>query len=142
MRDYDKGTSLELVKNGKATAVRYFPEDGVIIRTSGRQRVAYLVDQEPTDEELFLWATKCTLPIGAFRIRHYMIDFSHEAKRLPDGLLYPNGIRLRIFPELMGKIDVYLTKGDTYLEEFTVTPRHRVATMDDAIAELANQGVL
>ena len=142
MRDYDKGTSLELVKNGKATAVRYFPEDGVIIRTSGRQRVAYLVDPEPTDEELFLWATKGTLPIGAFRIRHYMIDFSHEAKRLSDGLLYPNGIRLQIFPELMGTLDVYLTKGDTYLEEFTVTPRHPVTTVDDAIAELAYQGVL
>ena len=142
MRDYDKGTSLELMKNGKATAVRYFPEDGVIIRTSGRQRVAYLVDQEPTDEELFLWAAKGDLPIGAFRIRHYLIDFSHKAKRLSDGLLYPNGIRLQIFHELMGTLDVYLTKGDTYLEEFTVTPRHPVATMDDAIAELAYQGIL
>lgn len=142
MRNYDKGTSLELVKNGKATAVRYFPEDGVIIRTSGRKRVAYLVDQEPTDEELFLWATKGDLPIGAFRIRHYLIDFSHEAKRLSDGLLYPNGIRLQIFPELMGTLDVYLTKGDTYLEEFTVTPRHPVVTVDDAIAELAYHGVL
>jgi hypothetical protein len=142
MRDYDKGTSLELVKNGKCTTVRYLPEDGVIIRTSGRQRVAYLVDQEPTDEELFLWATKGELPIGAFRIRHYLIDFGHEAKRLSDGLLYPNGVRLQIFPELMGTLDVYLTKGDTYLEEFTVTPRHPVATVDDAIAELAYQGVL
>jgi hypothetical protein len=142
MRNYDKGTSLELVKNGKETAVRYFPEDGVIIRTSGRQRLAYLVDHEPTDEELFLWATKGDLPIGTFRIRHYLIDFSHEAKRLSDGLLYPNGIRLQIFPELMGTIDVFLTKGDTYLEEFMVTPRHPVATMDDAIAELAYQGVL
>lgn len=142
MQDYTKETSLELVKDGKATTVRYFPEDGVIIRTSGRQRVAYLIDQEPTDEELFLWANKGELPIGAFRIRHYMIDFSHKAKRLPDGLLYPNGIRLQIFPELMGKLDVYLIKGDTYLEEFTVTPSHPVPTMDDAIAELANQGIL
>lgn len=142
MRDYEKVTSLELVKNGKATTVRYFPDDGVIIRTSGRQRVAYLVDREPTDEELFLWATKCDLPIGAFRVRHYLIDFSHKAKRLSDGLLYPNGIRLQIFQELMGTLDVYLTKGDTYLEEFTVTPRHPVATIDDAISELAYQGIL
>jgi hypothetical protein len=142
MRDYDKGVSLELVKNGKATTVRYFPEDGVVIRTSGRQRIAYLVDKEPTDEELFLWVTKCALPIGAFRVRHYLIDFSHKAKRLSDGLLYPNGVRMQIFPELMGKLDVYLTKGDTYLEEFTVTPRHTVDTMDDAIAELAHRGVL
>ena len=142
MRDYDKGTSLEMVKNGKATTVRHFPEDGVIIRTSGRQRVAYLVDKEPTDEELFMWATKCDLPIGALRVRHYLIDFSHNAKRLSDGLLYPNGVRLRIFHELMGKLDVYLTKGDTYLEEFTVTPRHPVTTVDDAIAELAHQGIL
>jgi hypothetical protein len=142
MRDYDKGTSLELVKGGKCTTVRYFPEDGVIIRTSGRQRVAYLADQEPTDEELFLWATKGELPIGAFRIRHYLSDFSHKAKRLSDGLLYPNGIRLQIFHELMGTLDVYLTKGDTYLEEFMVTPSHTVTTMDDAIAELAHQGIL
>lgn len=142
MRAYNKGTSLELVKGGKCTTVRYFPEDGVIVRTSGRQRVAYLVGQEPTDAELFLWAAKGDLPIGAFRIRHYLIDFSREAKRLSDGLLYPNGIRLQIFPELMGTLDVYLTKGDTYLEEFTVTPRHPVATMDDAIAELAHQGIL
>lgn len=142
MRDYDKGTSLELVKNGKATTVRYFPEAGAIIRTSGRQRVAYLVDQEPTDEELFVWATKCVVPVGAFRVRNYLIDFSHAAKRLPDGLLYPNGVRLQIFPELMGTLDVYLTKGDTYLEEFTVTPRHPVTTTDEAIAELAHQGIL
>lgn len=142
MRDYDKGTSLELVKDGKATTVRHFPEDGVIIRTSGRQRVAYLVDQEPTDEELFLWVAKGAPPIGAFRIRHYMIDFSHEAKRLPDGLLYPNGVRLQIFPELMGNLNVYLTKGDTYLEEFSVTPHHTVTTVDDAISELAYRGIL
>lgn len=142
MRDYEKGASLELVKNGKAMTVRYFPEDGVIIRASGRQRVAYLMDREPTDEELFMWATKCDLPIGALRVRHYLIDFSHKAKRLSDGLLYPNGVRLRIFPELMGKLDVYLTKGDTYLEEFSVTPRHLVTTTDEAIAELANQGIL
>jgi hypothetical protein len=142
MRDYDKGTSLELVKHGKSTSVRYFPEDGVIIRASGRNRVAYLVDQEPTDEELFLWATKGDPPIGAFRIRHYLIDFSHEAKRSTDGLLYPNGVRLQIFPEMMGALDVYLTKGGKYLEEFTVTPRHPVTTMDDALAELAYQGVL
>lgn len=142
MRDYNNGASLELVKDGKATTARYLPEDGVVIRTSGRQRVAYLVDKAPTDEELFMWAAKCVIPIGAFRVRHYLIDFSHKAKRLSDGLLYPNGIRLQIFPELMGKLDVYLTKGDTYLEEFTVTPRHPVSTMDDAIAELAHQGVL
>ena len=133
---------MELVKDGKATTVRYFPEDGAIIRTSGRQRVAYLVDKEPTDEELFVWATKGDLPIGAFRVRNYLIDFGHKAKRLSDGLLYPNGIRLQIFPELMGALDVYLTKGDTYLEEFTVTPRHPVVTMDDAIVELTNLGVL
>lgn len=142
MRDYDKGKSLELVKGGKCTTVRYFLEDGVILRTSGRQRVAYLVDQEPTDEEMFLWATKGDIPIGAFRVRHYLIDFGHKSKRLSDGLLYPNGVRLRIFPELTGNLDVYLTKGDTYLEEFTVTPRHPVTTTDEAIAELAYQGIL
>lgn len=142
MRDYDKGTSLELMKNGKATAVRYFPEGGVIIFTSGMQRVSYLADREPTDEEMFLWATKGNLPSGTFRIRDYLIDFSHEAKRFSDGLLYPNGIRLQIFPELVGTLDVYLTKGGTYLEEFAVTPRNPVTTMDDAIAELAHQGVL
>ena len=142
MRDYEKGTSLELVKDGKATTARHFAEDGVIIRTSGRQRVAYLVDKAPTDEELFMWAAKGDIPIGAFRVRHYLIDHSHEAKRLSDGLLYPNGVRLQIFQELMGTIDVYLTKGDTYLEEFTVTPRHPVNTTDEAIAELAHHGIL
>lgn len=142
MRDYEKGTSLELVKNGKATTVRHFPEDGVIIRTSGRKRVAYLIDQEPTDEEMFLWVTKGELPIGALRVQHHLIDFSHKAKRLSDGLLYPNGIRLQIFQELMGTLDVYLTKGDTYLEEFTVTPHHPVTTVDEAIAELAYLGII
>ena len=142
MRDYDKGTSLELVKDGKSVTVRYFPEDGVIIRSSGRRRDAYLLNAAPSDDELFLWATKGDIPTGAFRVRHYLVDFSHKAKRLSDGLLFPNGMLLRIFPELMGTLDVYLTKGDTYLEEFTVTPRHTVTTMDDAIAELAHQGIL
>ena len=141
MRDYDKVTSLELVQEGKASTVRYFADDGVAIKTSGNQRKAYLMRRKPSPEELFRWLTAYEVPAGCAPVDQYIANNSHAAKRMYDSLLFPNGITLRIFPE-PNRIDLYIVKGDTYLEEFTVVTRHPVITMDDAIAELAHQGVL
>lgn len=141
MRDYDKVTSLELVQEGKVSTVRHFADDGVVIKASGNQRKAYLMRREPSPEELFRWLTAYEVPAGCTPVDQYIANNSHAAKRMYDSLLFPNGVTLRIFHE-PGRLDLYITKGDTYLEEFSVDTRHQVTTMDDAIAELAHQGVL
>ena len=141
MRDYDKVASLELVQEGKVSTVRHYEEDGVVIHVSGRMRTSYLMHKAPTAVEMLQWLTNCVVPHGGVSVRHYIADHSHEAKRFCDALIFPNGVRLCIYPE-SDHIDLYITKGDTYLEEFTVTPRHPVTTLDDAIAELAHQGIL
>lgn len=141
MRDYAEVTSLEFVKKGKVSTVRYFADDGVVIKASGNQRKAYLMRREPSPEELFRWLTAYEVPAGCTTVDQYIANNSHAAKRMYDSLLFPNGITLRIFPE-SNRIDLYIVKGDTYLEEFSVVTRHPVITMDDAIAELARQGIL
>lgn len=141
MRDYDKVTSLELVQEGKVSTVRHFEEDGVAIHASGRGRTSYLMHKAPTAMEMLRWLTDCVVPDGCVSVRHYIADHSHEAKRFGDAMIFPNGVRLCVYPE-SDRIDLYITKGDTYLEEFTVTSRHPVTTVDDAIAELAHQGIL
>lgn len=141
MRDYDKVTSLELVQEGKASTVRYLADDGVAIKASGNQRKAYLMRREPSPEEMFRWLTEYEVPAGCTPVDQYIANNSHAAKRMYDSLLFPNGVTLRVFPENR-RIDLYIIKGDTYLEELSVVTRHPVTTMDDAIAELANQGIL
>lgn len=141
MLDYDKVTSLELVQEGEASSVRYFADDGVVIKASDNRRKAYLMRRKPSPEEMFRWLTAYEVPAGCAAVDQYIANHSHTAKRMYDSLLFPNGVTLRVFPE-NHRIDLYIVKGNTYLEEFTVTPRHPVATMDDAIAELAHQGII
>lgn len=141
MRDYDKVTSLELVQGDKVSTVRYFADEGVGIKADGIRRKAYLMRRAPSPEEMFRWVTSYEVPVGCTPVDQYIANNSHAAKRMYDSLLFPNGVTLRIFPENR-RIDLYIVKGDTYLEEFSVVTRHPVTTMDDAIAELANQGIL
>lgn len=141
MRDYDKVTSLELVQEGKTSTVRHFADDGVVIKADGNRRKAYLMSRAPSPEELFRWLTAYEVPAGCTPVDQYIANNSHAANRMYDSLLFPNGVVLRIFPE-GNRIDLYITKGDTYLEELSVVIRHPVTTLDDAIAELAHQGIL
>ena len=141
MRDYDNVTSLELMQEGKASSVRYFADDGVVIKASGNRRNAYLMRRKPSPEEMLRWVTSYEVPAGCTPVDQYIANNSHAAKRMYDSLLFPNGVVLRVFPE-GNRIDLYSIKGDTYLEEFTVVTRHPVTTLDDAIAELTNQGIL
>lgn len=141
MRDYDKVTSLELVQEGKDSTVRYFADDGVVIKADGNRRKSYLMRREPSPEEMFRWLTEYEVPAGCTPVDQYIANNSHAAKRMYDSLLFPNGVTLRVFPENR-RIDLYIVKGDTYLEEFSVVARHPVTTLDDAISELANQGIL